>query len=299
MDPATRKASCERVMTPPILAFLGALGFSVSHLLVTRALPFTNPFTATFVTTTVNALLLLVIAASLTSFSLAFSSGVAPFLLAGLFAPGLARILLYRGIERVGYAPSSVLLGSGPLFAVLVAIGFLGEPATPPILLGTLSIVLGLGLLPSPARESPRFSRWGLLYPLLAALCFALRDNLTRWGLMGFPHAVLAASVTAWTSAVLLYASFCFPGRGQRLHATSRAIPPLVASGVCVVFAYVTGFLALRGGQVVVISPLLSSHPLLSILLSHLFLKERHEVSGRVVLGGVLVVGGAVGITLA
>src|SRR5229473_6031424 len=52
-----------------------------------------------------------------------------PFLIAGVLAPGCSQTLFTAAIRDVGASRASVTIGTAPLFAVAIALVFLGEPA--------------------------------------------------------------------------------------------------------------------------------------------------------------------------
>ena len=67
-----------------------------------------------------------------------------------------------------------------------------------------------------------------------------------------------------------------------------------VASGIAVISLY----FAVQRADVVVVSPIVSSSPLITLLLAHLFLARLERVTKRLVLGAVLTVGGVILVVL-
>ena len=61
-------------------------------------------------------------------------AGAWPFLLAGLLAPGASQILFTLAVGEVGASRTSVMVGGAPLVAVAIAVVFLDEPLSPPLL---------------------------------------------------------------------------------------------------------------------------------------------------------------------
>ena len=49
------------------------------------------------------------------------------FAVSGIFAFGLGRLLYFKSIEQLGAAVSSAIIGSNPLFSILLAVILLGE----------------------------------------------------------------------------------------------------------------------------------------------------------------------------
>ena len=103
-----------------------------------------------------------------------------PFLVAGAIAPGLSQILFVRAVREAGAARTSVLMGTAPLVAVAIALTFLGEPVSAPLLAGAALIVAG-GFALATERVRPHdFRRLGVLFAVGATVLFAVRDNVLR-----------------------------------------------------------------------------------------------------------------------
>jgi drug/metabolite transporter (DMT)-like permease len=61
----------------------------------------------------------------------------------------LGRQFNYASINRIGVVRASPLFASAPLFAMILAVSFLGESINPAIVIGTLAIVSGIYLVVS------------------------------------------------------------------------------------------------------------------------------------------------------
>ena len=286
-------------MTSSVALALGAgLTFSLSHFMVRLGLDTSNPRTAVTVNVTVNALGLWALAGLFAPIRPIWSLSAWPFVVAGLFAPSLARIFLYRGYRRMGLARSSVLVGATPLFSIIAAILFLGERPSWLVLLGTLFIIIGIGILSYTRTGGGTWTTWTIFLPLAAALCFGLRDIFTKLGLGLVPIPVSGAALTAATAALALYLSFLPSSGRERFVVNAKSLWLFIGSGVLLVAAYLLVFFALNSGDVSLVSPLVNIHPLYSVGLSYMFLQSSENVTGKVVGGGVLIVAGAMGVLL-
>ncbi len=94
-----------------------------------------------------------------------------PFVLIGLFVPGVARMLIFRGIRTIGSSMTATVESSTPMFSTILAITFLHERPGLLVLSGICMIVIGLMSL-SWVREKRSWSRSELLFPLSAAFLF-------------------------------------------------------------------------------------------------------------------------------
>jgi uncharacterized membrane protein len=211
------------------------------------------------------------------------------FVLIGLFVPGVARMLVFRGIRKIGSSITSTIEGSSPMFSTLLAMSFLGEQPSPAVLSGIFLIVGGLMTL-SWAGERRSWKRIELLYPLLASFLFAVKDVLARWGLVmtGFPvHGAAIAALTATVEVFLIVrfvqsAPFSAPRRD--------ALWWFLISGLFTGASFLCMFSALHLERVSIVAPIVNSHMVFIVLLAPLINRGIELVSPRKILGAGLVV---------
>jgi len=212
--------------------------------------------------------------------------GVWPFLLAGLIAPGASQILFTRAVQEVGASRTSVIAGAAPLVAVAIALVFLGEPVSGPLLLGALAIVGGGALLAFERDRPDHFRRIGLAYAAVAAVMFATRDNLVR-ALHG--HATPEAAAAATLLAGALVAAVW-----TRRAPTATELRRFAPSGVFFGLSYLCLFAAYYHGRVTVVSPLVATESLWGVFFSALLIGRSEQVGRRIVAGALLIVAGGV-----
>jgi uncharacterized membrane protein len=216
------------------------------------------------------------------------------FLAAGFFAPGLGRFLTYLAIERIGVARSVPISNSSPMFASILALFLLGEVWTLQNFLGTTLVILGVVVLSRTQREQGAWRKTDLIYPIMAALAFGTSSNLRRLGLLMQNLPLMAASVTATTS--LLFALIMLQAQGGwvAFMLSKRSLAWFFAAGLANTAAFLSVFYALSSGKVVIVEPLVSTNPVISILLSAIFLKDLEAITLRVLLGGACTVIGTI-----
>jgi drug/metabolite transporter (DMT)-like permease len=209
-----------------------------------------------------------------------------PFLLAGLLSPGAAQILTTIGIRESGSSRVSMIFGTAPLVSVTIALVFLNEPASAPLVAGAV-LVVGGGVLLARERERPaHLNRLGLVFAFAGATLFAIRDNVVRHlavGSTAVPPAVAAAA--ALLGGTVLIAIWARKG-------ISRRWLGFLPVGVLFGTSYVTLFEAFYRGRVTVVAPLVAIESLVGVALSALFLRESEVVGKRLVLGALLIVAG-------
>jgi uncharacterized membrane protein len=209
-----------------------------------------------------------------------------PFLLAGVLSPGAAQILVTVAIRDSGSSRVSMVFGTAPLVSVTIALIFLGEPASAPLIAGAVLVVAG-GVELARERERPaHLNRLGLAYAFAGATLFAVRDNLVRHlavGKTAVPPAVAASA--ALLSGTLLIAIWARQWIGRRWF-------PFLPAGLLFGASYVALFEAYYRGRVTVVAPLVAVESLAGVALSFVFLRGSELVGKRLVLGAALIVAG-------
>ena len=276
----------------PFLALAAALGFAVARVILKRALPHTTPLTGVVVSIIFTGTVLLIVAALTTPFAEFATTNVWPFVIAGLLAPALGRLLVYTGIDRIGAARSSAVMPIGPFSAILLAVVFLGERPSGSLLVGAACIVMGTILLSQQEAGRGAWRRRDLIFPLLGAIAFGLRDVVSRWGLEALPHPMVAAVVATMTSAILI-AFFAWRRVGD-LRADRTGVVLLIQTGACEALASLAMWAALSVGKVSVVTPLVNSQPMFTVFLAAILLRDVEQVSWRIALATPLMVTGAI-----
>jgi drug/metabolite transporter (DMT)-like permease len=275
----------------PLLALTAALGFGVSTVLLRRGLLHATPLAAATVSVAFTASAVWGMAVvTAAPFGQLLSPSILPFLAAGLAAPGLARIALFLGVHRVGVARAGALAGTTPLFSVVLAVLVLGERPSPLLLIGAVAIVIGGALLAARGNRVLAWRRRDLLFPVVAALGFALRDVVSRYGFREPTHPLIAAAAATVTSLVVV-AGFAIL-QSRRVELRREALGLLALSGCAEAVAYLTMWRALAIADVALVSPLVNAHSMFTLGLTALFLRDLERVTWRIVAATALIVAG-------
>ena len=203
------------------------------------------------------------------------------FVVVGIFVPGIARFFIFKGMERLGAPITSCLTNAGPLFAIAIAIAFLGERPTATNLLGAMSIVGGIIALSWKGAAKTWRTR-DLGFPLAAALLFAARDNAVRFAVVQIPSPVVGAAIAATTSFLTMTAVYLMFGEKKPLPPSANiGLRYFAISGFMNCLSYVLSYTALSLERVSIISPLVNASSLFILPLSLLFLKDVEKLTPR------------------
>ncbi len=276
-----------------------ALCFAVSHVLIRRGMATSNAITASLFSIGMSAIIMWI----LVPFFIPLSSFLAPaiwyFVVGGIFAPGLGRMLNFKGIEKVGLARSVPISNSSPMFASLLAVFLMDETWTLQNFLGTLLVVLGVVILAKKETEQAPWRKIDLIYPALASISFAISINLRKLGLLAEDIPLMAAAVTA--TAALLFAVTVLKTQGgrQAISLSRQSAGWYFASGLFNSAAMLSVFYALSFGKIVIVEPLVAVNPVITLFLSAIFLRDLEAITSRVTVGaGCTVVGSILVITV-
>jgi len=276
---------------PALLALAAAFCFGVAGVFLKRGLQYLNPLAAAVLSVTFTSAVVWGMTLPASSLAELLTPRIVPFVAAGAIAPGLARLALFTGIDRVGVARTASLGAMAPLVAVVLAIVFLGERPSWRLLVGAAVIVGGGMLLSTRAAGDRGWRRRDLIYPAVAAFGFAVRDNLSRYGFRDFADPMLAAAVASTTSVGVVW-GYALVAARNRLRWELPGVKFVVCAGVAEGLAYATMWRALSTGTVAVVSPLVNSHSIFAVSLAALFLRDLERVTWRVGLATVLIVAG-------
>lgn len=211
-----------------------------------------------------------------------------PFLAAGLLAPGGSQILFTFAVRTVGASRTSVVVGGAPLLAVAIALVFLREPVSAPLLAGAVLVVGGGAALLSERGRPEHLRAAGLALAAGAATLFAIRDNLVRQFADADAAAPTVAAAATLLSGIVVAALFARRVPSRR---TQLAFLP---AGLCFGLSYVMLFEAYYRGRVSIVSPLVATETLWGVGLSVLLLRRSELVGRRLLVGaGLIVAGGA------
>jgi uncharacterized membrane protein len=223
-------------------------------------------------------------------------TGIAYFAAAGVVGTVAGRLLRFISIERVGASVASAVINLSPFVSSALAILMLGERVTVHIVAGTVIIVLGTTLLSASGRVVG-FRPAHLVIPFMSAACFGVVAVLRKLGLSQ-TGPVFGFAVNVTTAFVIFTLFLLLSGHRSALVSRGRSLGYFIAAGVAENAGVFLGLLALNLGTVSVVAPLSGAASLFVLPLSFFFLRGVDRLSGRVVVGTILVVLGVYLVTI-
>lgn len=277
-------------MYAEIFALATAFLRGLSTIPTRRGLQKSNAQSSTIIYLLVNTTFLWVMTFILYPLDQITTQGLEYFVLAGIFAPGIARISRDVSIMRLGVALTSPIVATNTLFAVIFAILFLQEPVTRSTIFGAVLVVGGVNIL-SYRRGSRTWRRRDLIHPLIAALLFAASTNIRKVGLQISEVPILGAAITSSISLIILYSTFFLSRErhGPVLMLKREALRYFMVSSITSSIAFLLYFFSLSQGLLIRVQPIAATNPLFALLFSHLFLKDIEKVNLQIVIGALLI----------
>ena len=219
------------------------------------------------------------------------------FAIVGIIAPGSSQGLFVSSIGSIGPARTSILIGTSPVFSVLLAVFFLDESWKTTIMIGTLLTVLGSALISW--EKGIRFRQVGIVFAIATSLTFAIRDVVARHFNVGTDVSswwsgtivLISASITLW-----IFVSIKFGPIWKTQ--TRKALPEFIPSGIMIGIALPLLLEALNRGAVNIVAPLaLASQNIAIVILSGWFFGSRERTT-QVIMAMVLILIGGIVVTV-
>jgi uncharacterized membrane protein len=275
-------------------ALANAFLFALHNLFSKKALRYSNPATGVISSLLINIVFLWGLTILFVPLSDVTVASLLIFVAVGFFQPGLTRLLTYKGIDALGVAITDPVRATTPLFSAMMAIIFLGEQITLPIVAATFMIIGGITLLSwrSGSMSFPGSAVY-LWYPVAASALAGGSQVVRKFGLAGVPHPFVAAAVTATSSLVISVLTLWYVEKTQETWKMNRdCFWWFLAAGITVSLAMICIYFALDLGKVSVVIPISSTGPFFSLVLTAIFLRGVERVTFRIVLSAALIVGG-------
>ncbi len=259
------------MLQPALMAVAAALLFGTGTVVSRLGLRYAPPRVGASISVPATALMFWALAPWLFSTDGLQARALLIFAIVGAFFPAFVTILNFEATRRMGPTISSSVLSTSSAFAVLTAVLFLAEPVTVRMVLGTSAIIAGVVVLSGGNAGAPRrWATWVLLIPLAAAVIRGLAQTAIKGGLSIWPQPYMATLV-GYTVAATVVTIAGRPAVRRLESFDRRALPVFAAVGLCNGSALFLSYAALADGPVSVVAPIVTTAPVFTLLISHLF----------------------------
>ena len=275
-----------------VLAFITAVTSALGTVLAAKGMKGASPLGAAFYSVLTQAVILtlLLLTRSFNTDLLA----VAYFVLAGVLALGLGRLLNFIAMRNMGAAKTSAVIGSSPVLATLLSILFLAEPLVASTLAGACTVTVGIVLISG--ATGFKMER-ALIISLLSTFSYSLSNIFSKAGLRVQPDPFLSAQINAAAGLLFFIAYLAITRQRTTFKVGKNGLICFTATGVLSSIGWLTLMKALELGVVSVVTTIVYSYPLLTLVLGRVFLREE-RLDKRTVIGSALIVAGVAIVTL-
>ena len=278
-----------------ILALLSALGFGAAAIFARVGMQDIKPIPSTLISALASfiptALLALIFALSdiraLPAVAFLFFLGHGALTFLG------GRAQTHLSINLIGAARSGPFLGSSAIFAALFATTITGERLHPLVALGTVGVVGGLifssGEVLHRGWQYDRRSLLGYVLALGAAASYGGSNLIAKQLSVQFGSPLVVAAFSILFGIIVLLP---ISGRGaiEGLRTARAGWGFMALSGLAAAAAVIALYFALLRSDVVIVSPIASISPLVTLLLAHFFLERLERVTKQLFMGTILAV---------
>ena len=294
-------------MTAIALSLLAAIGFGSATIFTRSALQGYSFLPAVWMSLLVSFVITAVLA-------LVFARGdigtLSVTALLWILAVGVAHHCLgrpqnYLSVSIIGASRASLFFSTQAPFAAFFAIAFLGEALTPLVVVGTIGVVAGLVLASGDSLlEGWRTERRyliGYLVALSAGAAYGGTNIFVKKAGETFESPLLITAISLLAGLIMLapVAGAASTRKGATNWKDRRSLGFVALAGIAAGVGVNSLYFALQRADVVVITPIVSSSPLITLLLAHLFISRLERVTPRLVIGTVLAVAGVILVVLA
>ena len=216
----------------------------------------------------------------------------------------------FLSVNLIGASRASLFVASQAPFAALFAVAFTGESMHLLVGLGTAGVVGGLifasGASILDGWRTDKIFVLGYLMALGAGASYGATNVMAKQTLEVFDSPLVITTLSMMVGMVVLAplvgASTAHSGvhrdKGQGTSKNLWALRWVALAGIASGIAVISLYFAVQRADVVVISPIVSSSPLITLLLAHIFLARLERVTRRLVFGAALTVGGVLLVVL-
>ena len=210
----------------------------------------------------------------------------------------------YVAISLIGASRVTPIVGSAAIFSAIYAItltriGVTGFDEHLNVLLGvgTIVVVIGLALTGGNFLRQSWGSDWhsvlGYVLAILAAACYGAGTLSGRVLSIQFGSPLIMAAGSMFFATLVLSPIF---GREAVQKTTSSGWAPLFVflAGFAAACAVISLYFAVtrEGSSILVLSPIVSCNPLVTLVLARLFLRQSETITKELVIGTLMAVGG-------
>jgi len=285
-----------------VLALFSALSFGISQILVRKNLDKSNFVYISLTVTLMGNVILWPLALIFTDFNKLSPEGLILFIIAGLLAPGIARLLYFKGMKNVGISKNASIFATYPLYTSIIAVLMLGEILTPENWIGIACIIIGVIFvgrnINSNKNQPTNTSKKRFIVPVLGSLAIAFSQIIRKEGLNLYNQPILGVAVGYSTSLIVYLLLLLFSADAGDSKFSIDDLRLFWKPGVGIAAGWLLSFLALSQEMVSIVAPVLQTELLFILIFAYLFIRKLENFSFQLIISAFLIILGVILISI-
>jgi drug/metabolite transporter (DMT)-like permease len=285
-----------------LLALLSALSFGLSQTLVRKNLSRSNFLYITLTVTIMGNIILWPLALAFTDLNTINPQGILLFIIAGLLAPGVARLFYFKGMETAGMSANASIFASYPLYTSITATLVLGEVLTTENWIGLVCIIVGVIFIGRNINtgdpQTTKTTKKGIIIAFLGSLAMAFSQILRKEGLNIYSEPLLGVAAGYTTSLIVYILVIRLSRNTVTPHFSLNDIRNFWKPGVGIATGWLLAFVALSQDMVSIVTPILQTELLFILFFAYVFLRKQEKISLKLAASAILIVAGVILVTI-
>ncbi|MFC1487621.1 DMT family transporter [Thermoproteota archaeon] len=285
-------------MSGILLALLSAMTFGSSQILVRKNLDKSNFVYISLTVTIMGNIILWPLALTFTDISTIIPECLLLFIVAGLLAPGIARIFYFKGMETAGISSNASIFAAYPLYSSIVAVLLLGELLTVENWVGLICVIVGVVFvgrnINNDKSKNQHASKKGLIIPVLGSLAIAFSQIVRKEGLNLYNQPLLGVAIGYSTALIVYLLVMLFSKDTITIKYSFQDLRLFWKLGIGIATGWLFSFLALSKETVSTVTPILQTELLFILFFAYTFLRKFEKVSIKLIASAFLIVIGVI-----
>jgi uncharacterized membrane protein len=281
-----------------LLALLSALSFGLSQILVRKNIHKSNFLYITMTITIMGNIILWPLALAFTDLNTINPEGILLFIIAGLLAPGVARLFYFKGMETAGMSANASIFSTYPLYTSIIATLLLGEMLSIENWTGLICIIVGVIFIGRNINNSDskttNATKKGIFIAFLGSLAMAFSQIVRKEGLNIYNEPLLGVAAGYTTSLIVYLLVIRFSRNTKTPRFSFNDVRNFWKPGVGIATGWLLAFVALSQEMVSIVAPILQTELLFILFFAYVFLRKQEKVSLKLAAGAILIVAGVI-----
>jgi len=225
------------------------------------------------------------------------TNGMPFFILRGVIDPGIAPFFLFIAFRRVGVAITVPIIAAAAVVSTVLSIIILKETVTLFIATGLILIVGGVTILTF-KRLRQRVKARYVLIAILGSSLIGVSVVITKFALNLSDSPIGGVAITFTVGLMVQVLIITVLKKWKDIPLSWEKLKLFVFVGFLTAAGFISWFLATASGMVSIVQPIISTQALFALIFAAILLKQHEKITRNIILGTIMIVGGAALLTI-